>query len=31
MKIKELEKIDNETLLDFMERVRDTHQELFCQ
>ena len=29
MKIKELEKIDNETLLDFMERVRDKHQELF--
>lgn len=29
MKIKELEIINNETLLDFMERVRDTHQELF--
>ena len=29
MEIKELEKIDNESLLDFMERVRDKHQELF--
>lgn len=29
MEIKELEIINNETLLDFMERVRDKHQELF--
>ena len=29
MEIKELEIINNEILLDFMERVRDKHQELF--
>ena len=29
MEIKELEIINNETLIDFMERVRDKHQELF--
>lgn len=29
MEIKELEIIDNEFLLDFMERVRNKHQELF--
>ena len=29
MEIKELEQINNETLLEFIERVRDTHQELF--
>lgn len=29
MEIKELEIINNETLLDFIERVRDKHQELF--
>lgn len=29
MEIKELDIIDNETLLDFMNRVRDKHQELF--
>lgn len=29
MEIKELEIINNEVLLDFMERVRDKHQELF--
>ena len=29
MEIKELEIINNESLLDFMERVRDKHQELF--
>ena len=29
MEIKELEIINNETLLDFIERIRDKHQELF--
>lgn len=29
MEIKELEQINNETLLEFIERVRDTHQKLF--
>lgn len=29
MEIKELEIINNEILLDFIERVRDKHQELF--
>lgn len=29
MEIKELEQINNETLLEFIERVRDMHQKLF--
>lgn len=29
MEIKELEIINNETLIDFMKRVRNKHQELF--
>lgn len=29
MEIKELEIIDNESLLDFMKRIKETHQELF--